>query len=643
LSGPGKKLRCFAVIGVAVWMAGAALMAGMAGPAFGQGIRPVLISRGRVFPEFSAGITAMRRDAAGRYYVLATPANVIWILGPDGRRIGQVPNAKSGGAKIQFAVDFDIDPNGRVLVADRGANAIEIFAADGAFIAKVPVNVPTSVVALPDGQFAISTLQPKRLVHVLDDEGNLIRSFGDPEDVGIDMKAKPLVSLGRIAGDGAGHVYFAFTALADPTILKFDRFGYGNGEAVISENDLHYQPDTKDDRVQFGFYYSKTDFYSSYNGGLMFGTAGNLQFGGGVGTGLSGRLRGGPTTGAGALDALLSEGFGGGSGGGGAGGGYGGGPGGGGPGGGRGGGGGMGGGVFSAGATLQSGDFEYRIGRRNGSTSNSADGSDTATLHFRSQDAIDPGSLTDADVANDAAVNFLGDETASEANGNGYGGGAGAGVGAGTGTGGIGRGLLSGFGGAGGFFPGGFGGGGGFSNPRAFEAVLFPDLPGSTNGGAGGTRFPGAGAGGAGGAGAGEFGGREFGGRGFGPGRFGENSSFTATVKVNLDKRELADNEKPVISAVGVDPQTQDIWASIGRAFVHFDKNGTLLDTYFIAAPDGAILRASAIVVEADRILVAADPWGVFEFARPDVFATPAAPQLHARPDTSAPNSPSSQ
>jgi len=168
-------------------------------------------------------------------------------------------------------------------------------------------------------------------------------------------------------------------------------------------------------------------------------------------------------------------------------------------------------------------------------------------------------------------------------------------------------------------------------------------LPGSTNGGAGGTRFPGAGAGGAGGAGAGEFGGREFGGRGFGPGRFGENSSFTATVKVNLDKRELADNEKPVISAVGVDPQTQDIWASIGRAFVHFDKNGTLLDTYFIAAPDGAILRASAIVVEADRILVAADPWGVFEFARPDVFATPAAPQLHARPDTSAPNSPSSQ
>jgi hypothetical protein len=113
---------------------------------------------------------------------------------------------------------------------------------------------------------------------------------------------------------------------------------------------------------------------------------------------------------------------------------------------------------------------------------------------------------------------------------------------------------------------------------------------------------------------------------GFGPhGRFGEMTNFTATVKVNLDPDFLIADEKPTITAVGVDPQTQEMWASVGKALLHFDKSGNLLDSYLIATPDGAALRAKAIVVEPGRLIIASDPRGIFVFERPDLTA-PAQP-----------------
>jgi len=78
-------------------------------------------------------------------------------------------------------------------------------------------------------------------------------------------------------------------------------------------------------------------------------------------------------------------------------------------------------------------------------------------------------------------------------------------------------------------------------------------------------------------------------------GRFGEGLyNLTGTVKVNLDHIGSATDAKPVITAVGVDHVSQDIWAAIGRVIVHFDKNGDYLGDYYIATPDGAPLRASA-------------------------------------------------
>ena len=104
------------------------LFAGAVRPAKAQGVQTVLHAQRRVFPEVGGGAAVIERDSAGRYYVLAAPASVIRIYTADGRHLGQIPNLQPGSAAIKYAVDFDLDPSGHVFVADRGANAVKIFA-----------------------------------------------------------------------------------------------------------------------------------------------------------------------------------------------------------------------------------------------------------------------------------------------------------------------------------------------------------------------------------------------------------------------------------------------------------------------------------------------------------------------------------
>jgi hypothetical protein len=73
-----------------------------------------------------------------------------------------------------------------------------------------------------------------------------------------------------------------------------------------------------------------------------------------------------------------------------------------------------------------------------------------------------------------------------------------------------------------------------------------------------------------------------------------------------------------IITAVGVDPQTQDVWVAIGTLLMHFDKDGQRLATFRTYMPSGARIEASMILVEPDRLLIGADPQGIYEFPRPD-------------------------
>ena len=47
-----------------------------------------------------------------------------------------------------------------------------------------------------------------------------------------------------------------------------------------------------------------------------------------------------------------------------------------------------------------------------------------------------------------------------------------------------------------------------------------------------------------------------------------------------------------IISAIGVDPKTQDIWLAIGTLLMHFDKDGQRIASFRTFMPDGARLEA---------------------------------------------------
>ncbi len=211
----GYQLRRFAVTIAVVFTA-------LAVPGVSaQGLQNVLRARARVFPTVGPGVAAVKRDSSGRYFILAEPASVISIFDRTGKRVDQFPNVNSHGATIRYAVAIDLDSRGRLFVADRGDNSIKIFAPDGSLVAAIHVTAPTSVVALSEGQFAVTTLQSKRLVQIMDEKGTTVRTFGDPSDQSqAAISAQPLMDRGRITGDSSGNIYFAFTSLPDPTVQR---------------------------------------------------------------------------------------------------------------------------------------------------------------------------------------------------------------------------------------------------------------------------------------------------------------------------------------------------------------------------------------------------------------------------------------
>ena len=72
-----------------------------------------------------------------------------------------------------------------------------------------------------------------------------------------------------------------------------------------------------------------------------------------------------------------------------------------------------------------------------------------------------------------------------------------------------------------------------------------------------------------------------------------------------------------IISAIGVDPKTQDIWMAIGTLLMHFDKDGQRIASFRTYLPQGARVEASMILVDSDRLVIGSDPQGIYEFPKP--------------------------
>jgi hypothetical protein len=208
------------------------LLACAAGTVFAQA-EGDLTAKQRVFPGVGPGLRALRRGANGRLYVLASPSPGLLVFDAHDKQVlsigelAAVPAAaKADRALITFGEDCDADADGKIYVADRGANLIRVFSPDGTLLRSITVKAPVSIAALPEGEVAVGTLREPHLVMVFDKNGRDVREFGDPEPIAEREDLNRYLNIGQLATDAQGHLYYAFAYLPEPTVRQYDRVGY---------------------------------------------------------------------------------------------------------------------------------------------------------------------------------------------------------------------------------------------------------------------------------------------------------------------------------------------------------------------------------------------------------------------------------
>jgi hypothetical protein len=176
--------------------------------------------------------------------VLASPSPGLVVFDAAGKQILSIGElaaaplaAKGSRALITFGEDCDADAEGKIYVADRGANRVQVFSPDGALLRSFPVKNPISVAALPEGEVAVGTLREQHLVMVFDKNGRDVREFGDPEPLTEREDLNRYLNIGELATDAQGHLYYAFVYMPEPTVRQYDRVGYARQDVQYTALD----------------------------------------------------------------------------------------------------------------------------------------------------------------------------------------------------------------------------------------------------------------------------------------------------------------------------------------------------------------------------------------------------------------------
>jgi len=192
-----------------------------------------LLAKQRVFTGVGPGLRAVKKGADGRLYILASPSPGLLVFDAQGKQVLSINEASvapngtvQGHPLITFGEDCDGAADGKIYVADRGANLIQVFSREGTPLRSIPVKNPLAVAALPEGEVAVATLREPHLVIVFDKNGRDVREFGDPEPLAERAELNRYLNIGQLATDAQGHLYYAFAYVPEPTVRQYDRLGY---------------------------------------------------------------------------------------------------------------------------------------------------------------------------------------------------------------------------------------------------------------------------------------------------------------------------------------------------------------------------------------------------------------------------------
>src|SRR3984893_16472878 len=203
-----------------------------------------LIARRRVFPSIGPGLRALRHGRDGKYYLLASPNVGIAVFDSREKQLTVIGGPPASPASdnaahppISFGEDCDVDAQGNVYVADRGYNAVNVFSPAGTLVRSMEFNSPTSLAALPEGEVAVTAPRGLHLVTVFGPAGRVAREFGDPEQLSERNDLNRYVSIGRLASDPDGHIYYGYTYLPESLVRQYDRFGFAKQDFQFTNID----------------------------------------------------------------------------------------------------------------------------------------------------------------------------------------------------------------------------------------------------------------------------------------------------------------------------------------------------------------------------------------------------------------------
>ncbi len=205
-------------------------------PINAQQVDDDLTARRRVFKPIGPGLRAVRRGSDGKFYVLTSPGSTVSVFDEKGAFLKKIPDSSAQSVpspspdlrSIQFGEDMDVSANGTVYVADRGADEIKVWDQAGTAHA-FRVAAPLSLAALPDGEVAVATQNGARLITVFGANGKVAREMGNPEELSTRADLNRYLSLGRLASDTQGRIYYGYTYLPEPLVRQYDRFGFVAG------------------------------------------------------------------------------------------------------------------------------------------------------------------------------------------------------------------------------------------------------------------------------------------------------------------------------------------------------------------------------------------------------------------------------
>ncbi len=243
-------------------------------PAGVAGLKSRVVDVAAGLPRQGAGET----EKAERLYYVLLPAlrtqgadsggATVLVYRADGTRVAQIPapTARRGQAAAAateadlqavaptaplavYGYDFDVDAQGRVFIADRAVNAVRIFTPEGAPAGSISVPAPTSVAVLSTGEVAVASLRGNKLLTVYAEVADAAtgrkawrpsREFGERAEIADPRESADLnrfLNIGRLARDAENNLYYAFAYAPEPTIRKYDAYGYKLFEAELATLD----------------------------------------------------------------------------------------------------------------------------------------------------------------------------------------------------------------------------------------------------------------------------------------------------------------------------------------------------------------------------------------------------------------------